>query len=168
MSEHPFIRTFTEPRTRDYFEEIGWVPFTCKCLNHPKARHNLGQTNNDENLEEIDHDYKAAVKKSESKGFNPVSNPEINTSQKPEAKKTEYEQVAALDKRKTAFSASGILHNVGSMVITDHTATSPGRLLLQKIDAKKHKISVEKEREKRDLTKQPRFRRSVLEETSYF
>jgi len=54
------------------WEKIGFVPFTCKCLQNPKVRRELGQhIVRDETLENLQVRYDMMVENVEAAGFNP-------------------------------------------------------------------------------------------------
>ena len=93
LSYWTLLRTFIDLSIRDYFEDIGWVTFTCKLLNQPKFRHELLQIDRDENLENLSCGYKVATQKSESRGFNPFFKLDIYTAQIIEVNRKQYGQV---------------------------------------------------------------------------
>lgn len=111
-SEQPFSYCFQPRRICQAFENVGWVPFTRKCLTNSKVCHELGQTNRNEKLEQLAVEYKEAAKAAERKGCNPVFQLEISRARKLEVKATEEEQIQELVKQKAAFKASGIWQNL--------------------------------------------------------
>ena len=130
-----------EPQAvKESFDKIAWVPFTRICLLHPKVRHELGQTKQNEKLEDLQKKYKAAAKAAEAKGLNgQVFNAEIPEARRLEVAKTHDAQVKALVERKAAFSASGIFQNVGRMVVNAPAVTEASRILLEQRKEKKDK-----------------------------
>ena len=74
--------------------------------------------------------YKAAAKKTDSKGLNTVFKLERNTEWKLEFKKTEYEQFADFVERKSELSTSRIFNNYGIVVTTSPAVKSVSRLLI--------------------------------------
>ena len=119
---------------------IGWVNFTQKLLNNPRASHKLGETKTNENVENIALDYNVAAKMDSSKGSNPVFNLVVNPAQKIEVNKAEDAKVEALFNRRAASSNSLLFYNVGRMVIKAPAATRDARLLLRKRDSMKQHI----------------------------
>ena len=53
IEKRPFDRTFTIERIQKSWENVGFVPFTRKCLTNNKFRSELGQTKPDEKLENL-------------------------------------------------------------------------------------------------------------------
>ena len=70
----PFSYFFTEQKIWRSWCNIGWIPFTRKCLSHPKVRHELGKGGASEKqrslLEALESDYQKGALECQSLGFN--------------------------------------------------------------------------------------------------
>jgi len=117
LSMKPFAKSFTKEKVLRAWEKIGFVPFTRKCLENKKVRHELGQTNPNEELHRIQASYGEVVATAENVGINPgVFDAVITVAQPLERATDKDEQVRQLVAQKGAFSASALWNVCGSRV----------------------------------------------------
>ncbi len=92
---------------------MGFVPFTRNCIKNKKARHELGQRQPDNSLEELQTLYEDLVKSSKVHGLNAgIFDATIPVGRCIERKDKEDAQVKQLVETKGSFSAGGALWNV--------------------------------------------------------
>jgi hypothetical protein len=111
LDMRPFRKFFTKERIVKTWEKVGFVPFTRKCLSHPKVRHELGQDNGARatDLECVQANYNDLVLLAEAEGLNAgVFDAEVPTAAPVQRVTDEDEQVKELVEKKGAFSASGL------------------------------------------------------------
>ena len=97
--------------------QIGFVPFTRNCLSDKKVRHELGQANTNEGLENLQATYSDLVRAAREQGLNAgvfdATIPSVLPLQRAD---DEDEQVRRLLALKGAFSASALWNNCGTRV----------------------------------------------------
>lgn len=117
LSMKPFAKSFTKDKIVRAWEKIGFVPFTRKCLENKKVRHELGQTKANEELHRIQASYGEVVASAEKVGINQgVFDAAISVAQPMDRATDEDEQVRQLLAQKGAFSASSLWNVCGTRV----------------------------------------------------
>ena len=131
----PFDSTFTKEKIKNCFARVGYVPFTRKALKNQNIRHELNEDNDEgRKLQAIYDEYVGEKTKLLALGFNVegIFDARIPTAQVARRSTEEEHQVKALVDRKSAFSASSIFTNVGTMCITAGAVLKAQRIQLQK------------------------------------
>jgi hypothetical protein len=117
ISKRPFNKHFTKDKVLQAWQKIGFVPFTRNCLASKKVRHELGQTDTNEELENLQVRYDALVSVAEESGLNEgVFDATIPIACPLQRVDDEDEQVQQLLAQKGSFSASGLWHVCGSRI----------------------------------------------------
>ena len=122
VKKRPFDRTFTIERIQKSWENVGFVPFTCKCLTNNKVRPELGQTNPDKKLENLVKEYERLKIDLAAEGYNSECFDEsTTTASKVACEETEEKMIQNLVDRGRTFSTSGLFMNTGNMMITSNS-----------------------------------------------
>jgi hypothetical protein len=111
LDMRPFSKFFTQERIIKSWEKVGFVPFTRKCLLHPKVRHELGQDTEARatELEQVQCTYGNLVTRAEEDGLNAgVFDAFVPTAVLVQRMTDEDAQVRELVEKKGAFSASAL------------------------------------------------------------
>ena len=117
LSMKPFNKSFTKEKILKAWTKIGFVPFTCNCAFDKKVRHELGQLNRNEDLENLRDSYSEVVARAEKVGINPgIFDSEIPVAQILDRAVDEDEQVRRLVAERGAFSAGGLWNHCGTRV----------------------------------------------------
>jgi hypothetical protein len=96
---------------------VGFVPLTRKCINSKKVRHELGQRQRDESLEEIKASYEALVEDAGSHGLNAgIFDATIPVAKHVERELLEEEQVKKLLATKGSFSTGALWNTIGTRI----------------------------------------------------
>ena len=107
VDDRPFDNTFTKKKILTSWSNVGFVPFTRKCLGHKKVRSELGQRDGNLVLENLQAKYDKLIGEAEAAGFNPgLFDASIPVAQRVERISGEDDQVKALVEMKGAFSSS--------------------------------------------------------------
>ena len=107
IKDRPFDNIFTKEKILTSWHNVGFVPFTRKCLGHKKVRSELGQREGNLVLETLQTKYNKLVGEAEAAGFNPgLFDASIPVARSVERLDTEDDQVKALVEMKGAFSSS--------------------------------------------------------------
>ena len=138
----PFNRTFKIERIQKSWENVGFLPFTRKCLTNNKVRSELGQTNPDEKLENLVKEYERLKIDLAAEGHNSECFDEsIPTASKVAREETEEKMIQNLVDRGSTFSAYGLFMNTGNMMITSNSLLKASRKIL--LDREKDKVEKE-------------------------
>ena len=122
LDMRPFDKFFTKERILSSWAKVGFVPFTRKCLENKKVRHERGQEGGDGAsrsavLEDLSEDYNNLVHVAGERGLNAgVYDARIPVAMRIERVEDEDEQVKQLLQTKSAFSASGMWNICGSRI----------------------------------------------------
>jgi hypothetical protein len=113
----PFAKNFTKEKILASWSKVGFVPFTRKCINSKKVRHELGQRQRDESLEEIKASYEALVEDAGSHGLNAgIFDATIPVAKHVERELLEEEQVKKLLATKGSFSTGALWNTIGTRI----------------------------------------------------
>ena len=106
----PFTRNFTREKILGSWAKVGFVPLTRACgVKNRKVRHELGQRERDESLEELQVQYDRLVDMAKEHGLNAgVFDGRIPVAKQVEREVDEDNQVRQLLAKKGTFSASGL------------------------------------------------------------
>ena len=117
LSMKPFTKSFTKAKIVKAWEKIGFVPFTRKCLFDKKVRHELGQDNPNEDLENLQVTYNEVVTTAETLGTNRgIFDLAIPVAKPLDRAVLEDEQVRRMVGQNGAFSASALWNVLGTRV----------------------------------------------------
>ncbi len=117
LSMRPFDKSFTKEKILKAWTKIGFVPFTRNCVFDKKVRHELGQVNVNEDLENLRVSYSEVVAMAEKVGINPgIFDSEIPVAQRLNRAVDEDEQVRRLVAERGAFSAGALWNHCGTRV----------------------------------------------------
>ena len=137
LSMKPFDNCFTKAKIIQAWEKIGFVPFTRKCLENKKVRHELGQTDANEDLYLIQASYNCTVERAENAGINRgIFDAAISVAQPLTRPTDEDEQVRQLVAQKGAFSASALWNVCGTRVANSRVVIRAQREQMAIDDAK--------------------------------
>ncbi len=117
VSLKPFDKCFTKERIIGSWKKVGFVPFTRNCMNDKKVRHELGQNQKNEVLEELKVKYDNLVALSREHGLNSgVFDATIPVACHAKRAADKDEQVKQLVEKKGAFSISAIWATCGTCI----------------------------------------------------
>ena len=125
VKDRPFDFTMTKERIMKCNARVGFVPFTRACLKNKHVRHELGQREVNQELEEVNNEYHQAKKHLKDEGFrvDGIFDASITTATTIKRKEREDIQAKELLKKKGAFSASSIFTNIGTMCVSSTSIT---------------------------------------------
>ena len=103
LKDRPFDQYFTPENIRSCWRKVGFCPFTRECLDSGKLRHELGQSDPNKRLEDLQQSYDEYAAKIEAAGFNPVFNKQIPRAAKVQRKETTEEQIDEIVDKKASF-----------------------------------------------------------------
>ena len=113
----PFTRNFTREKILGSWAKVGFVPLTRACVKNRKVRHELGQRERDESLEELQVQYDRLVDMAEEHGLNAgVFDGRIPVATHVERGVDEADQVRQLLAKKGSFSASALWNVCGTRI----------------------------------------------------
>jgi hypothetical protein len=113
----PFAKTFTKDKILASWSKMGFVPFTRNCIKNKKVRHELGQRQKDDSLEELQALYEDLVKSAEVHGLNAgIFDVTIPVARRIERKYKEDAQVKQLVETKGGFSAGALWTVCGTRI----------------------------------------------------
>ena len=101
-SKSPFKSTFTKEKITTSWENVGFAPFTRKCLQSMQVRQEINESNpQDSKLEKLQLDYEVAKTSAKESGLNEDAfNLEIPIAKAIERKKTSEEKIQEMLKNK--------------------------------------------------------------------
>ena len=105
IKDRPFTKTFNLDSIKKSWDNIGFVPFTRKCLENKKVRHEVDETvpnKHSNNVEELQQNY------------NEVQDERVE----------KKDRVKMLIEKGASFSTSGLFIHAGNMAITADELTS--------------------------------------------
>jgi len=113
----PFAKNFTKDKILASWSKVGFVPFTRNCIKSKKVRHELGQRQKDDSLEELKTSYKDLVNSAKVHGLNAgIFDATIPVARPVERKAEEDAQVKQLVETKGSFSAGGLWAVCGTRI----------------------------------------------------
>jgi hypothetical protein len=135
----PFAKNFTKEKILASWSKVGFVPLTRKCINSKKVRHELGQRQRDESLEEIKASlYEALVEDAGLHGLNAgIFDATIPVAKHVERELLKEEQVKKLLATKGSFSTTGALWNTIGTRIGNASVVLRAQTEQLALDAKK-------------------------------
>ena len=139
----PFKSTFTKEKIIKSWENVGFVPFTRKCLQSVQVRQEINESNpQDSKLEQLQLDYELAKSNAKACGLNEDAfNLEIPIAKAIERKETSEDQVQELLKNKAAFKAGGLFLHTKNMLFNSKTIIEAERRTLKAVqDKKDHQV----------------------------
>jgi len=117
IDNKPFYCHFTKGKILQSWAKIGLVPFTRKCLQNQRVRHELGQGLRNESLEVLQEHYNRLVQDAHEDGLNAgIFDAAIPVAKQVNRQADEDEQVRQLVSSKGSFSASALWNNVGTRI----------------------------------------------------
>ena len=139
----PFKSTFTKEKIIKSWENVGFVPFTRKCLQSVQVRQEINESNpQDSKLEQLQLDYELAKSNAKACGLNEDAfNLEIPIAKAIERKETSEDQVQELLKNKASFKAGGLFLHTKNMLFNSKTIIEAERRTLKAVqDKKDHQV----------------------------
>ena len=113
----PFAKTFTKDKILASWSKMGFVPFTRNCIKNKKVRHELGQRQKDDSLEELQTLYEDLVKSAKVHGLNTgFFDATIPVARRIERKDKEDAQVKQFVETKGSFSAGTLWADCGTRI----------------------------------------------------
>ena len=119
----PFKTCFTKPHILKSWSNIGFIPFTRKCLENKQVRREINETNpQDSKLEELQLEYEEHKDGLKAAGLNEDAfDIELQVVQQIRRKPTEEDQVKDLVANKKAFSSGEVFLHTGNLVFNSST-----------------------------------------------
>ena len=137
LSMKPFDKSFTKDKILKAWTKIGFVPFTRNCASDKKVRHELGQANVNEDLENLQVSYSEVVAQAEKVGINPgIFDSEIPVAQRLNRAVDEDEQVRRLVAERGGLTAGSLWKHCGTRVGNSRVALRAQRELIAIDEAK--------------------------------
>ena len=113
----PFATNFTKEKILASWSKVGFVPFTRNCIKSKKVRHELGQREKDDALEEVQASYVDLVDGADTHGLNAgIFDATIPVARRLEREVEEANQVKKLVSSKGSFSASALWNNISTRI----------------------------------------------------
>ena len=144
VKDRPFLKTFNLERIKKSWENIGFVPFTRKCLDNKKVRHEIDESvpnNHSNNVEELQQKYNAIKVKLHEEGFNnECFDIIVPKAFKMKRLKENKDRIKMLIEKGATFSTSGLFIHTGNMVITADELTSAQKQHLDLVEQKKSDV----------------------------
>jgi hypothetical protein len=113
----PFAKTFTKDKILALWSKVGFVPFTKNCIKNKNVRHELGQHQKDDSLEELQTLYEDLVKTAKVHGLNAgIFDATIPVARRIERKDKEDAQVKQFVETKGSFSAGTLWAVCGTRI----------------------------------------------------
>ena len=144
IKDRPFTKTFNLDSIKKSWDNIGFVPFTRKCLENKKVRHEVDETvsnKNSNNVEELQQKYNAIKERLKEEGFNnECFDIIVPKAFKMKRLKEKKDRIKLLIEKGATFSTSGLFIHTGNMVITADELTSAQKQHLDSVEQKKSDI----------------------------
>ena len=113
----PFASSFTKDKILALWSKVGFVPFTRNCMKSRKVRHELGQRQKNDSLEELKFSYEDEVNDAEERGLNAgIFDATIPVARHVEREAEEENQVKQLLATKGSFSAGALWNVCGTRI----------------------------------------------------
>jgi hypothetical protein len=113
----PFAKNFTKDKILASWSKVGFVPFTRNCIKSKKVRHELGQRQKDDSLEELQTLYEDLVNGAKVHGLNTgIFDATIPVARHVEREVRDADQVKQLLATKGSFSAGALWNVCGTRI----------------------------------------------------
>ena len=113
----PFAKNFTKDKILASWSKVGFVPFTRNCIKSKKVRHELGQRQKNDSLEELKTSYEDLVNDAKEHGLNAgIFDATIPVARHVEREAEVEDQVNQLLATKGSFSAGALWNVCGTRI----------------------------------------------------